>query len=67
MIDCQGPFEKMIPEEKKREVSEGTSQVCAWHKIIPRKGNLLCRHTEVGVCSVSSWNSKNTSMVRQLD
>lgn len=67
MIECQGPFEKMISEKKNLEVSKGTSHVCTWHKIIPRKGNLLCRHMEVGVCSVSSWNGKDTSMVKELD
>ena len=56
LTECQGLFEKMISEEK-LEVGKGTSHVCMWSKIGPRKGNLMCKGMEVGVCLVSSWNS----------
>lgn len=56
LTECQGLFEKMISEEKLK-VGKGTSHVCMWNKIGPRKGSLMCKGTEVGVCPVSSWNS----------
>ena len=66
LTECQGLFEKMISEEK-LEVGKGTSHVCMWSKIGPRKGNLMCKGMEVGVCLVSSWNSQDTSVAKQLE
>lgn len=54
----------MLSEEEFK-AGKGTNHVCMWNKIGPRRGN-KCKGMEVEVCLMSSWNSKEASVAKQL-